>query len=201
MTIPIAVDPSEDLFSITWNIGPRCNYSCSYCPPRLHDKSSAHKSLSEMQAIWQNIIHKTSHKNKKYKLSFTGGEVTVNPNFLDFLSWLNTEYSDLIANIGFTTNGSASKRYYLEAIEHVDYISFSSHFEFANKDKLKSNLLASHIKAIKLKKNIFVNVMSENLQRESVDDLLSWCRNYKIPHSEMKIHWGDHAEARRKLQL
>lgn len=196
----IAVNPSEDSFSITWAISPRCNYECSYCPPRLHDKTSAYKDLEELQTIWRRIVNNTSHRNKRYKISFTGGEVTVNPDFVPFLKWLQEEYHDLISNVGFTTNGSANLKVYLRAIEFVNYITFSSHFEYANESKLRSNILSTHRRSKILGKNVFVNIMEED-QIESVQSLKSFCEENNIPHSLMRIHWGDHAEARRKAQL
>ena len=199
MIEPVAITPIEDLFSITWNIGPRCNFDCSYCPSRLHDMSSRHKTLAELQEIWQNILLKTQHRNKRYKISFTGGEVTTNPHFLDLVRWLNEDES--VASMGFTTNGSASNRYYLNAIECVDYIAFSSHFEFVNLDKFMKNVLATHKKAVKLRKSVFVNVMGEAFARGQVNALKDWCEEHRIPHDEMRIHWGDHAQTRRQSQL
>lgn len=201
MNTLVGITPSQDLFSITWNLGPRCNYVCSYCPPRLHNKISAHKSLDELQHKWQMIVDKTSSRNKKYKISFTGGEVTINPSFLPFLKWLQSEYAEIISNIGFTTNGSASQKYYDEALDYVNWISFSSHFEFANKDKFKRNILAIHKKSLKSNKTIFVNIMDEHFANAEVDDLIDFCISHRIPHSKMIIHWNDHAEERKKSQL
>lgn len=189
-----SVVPVEDVFSITWNIGPRCNFSCSYCPPRLHDKVSPHASLDLLKQRWLDILDKTAHRNKKYKIGFTGGEVTINPDFLEFLSWLRSDHADRIASLGFTTNGSASKAYYLRAIETVDWISFSSHFEFANEDKLKKNILATHIRAFKLKKQIFVNVMDEKEYAKQVQDLIDFCEKHRIGHSNNIINWDKHAQ-------
>jgi molybdenum cofactor biosynthesis enzyme MoaA len=188
-----SVTPAEDVFSITWNIGPRCNFSCRYCPPKLHDKVSPHASLDLLKQRWLDILDKTSHRNKKYKIGFTGGEVTINPDFLDFLFWLRSCYSDQISSLGFTTNGSASKAYYHRAIEAVDWISFSSHFEFANEKKLKTNILATHIKAFKLKKQIFVNVMDEKEYPTQVQDLIEFCEKNRISYSNNIINWNRNA--------
>lgn len=188
-----SVTPTEDLFSITWNLGPRCNFECSYCPPKFHSKTARHMTLAEMVLAWEDLLTKTTHRNKRYKISFSGGEITINPDFLPFLEWLRKEHGDIIANIGFTTNGSAGKNYYLRSISSADWITFSSHHEFMNSDKFKRNVLATHIKSIKLRKNIFVNIMAEDFARHEVDELIAWCDQHRIPHSEIRIHW-DHAE-------
>jgi len=187
-----SVTPTEDLFSITWNLGPRCNFECSYCPPRLHNKVSKHADLATLILRWEDIVTKTTHRNKRYKISFTGGEVSLNPNFLPFLEWLKKEHSDSIASIGFTTNGSASKRFYNKAIQHADWISFSSHFEFANPDKLWNNILNTHMTAVRLKRSVYVNIMAEN--RTEADMLQALCQAHRIPHGVNEINWEWHAK-------
>lgn len=175
------VTPYKDLFSITWNIGPRCNFACSYCPPKWNDKTSPHKTLDEFKAIWLDILAKSQYKNKPYKLSFTGGEVTLNKNFKPFTIWLQDNYKDRIENIGITTNGSATLKYYLELIEYVDFISFSSHFDWANKDKFYKNITETHKKATLLNKNIYVNIMNEDNNQKDVNELFEYCKENKIP--------------------
>ena len=194
-----SVTPSEDLFSITWTLGPRCNFECSYCPPRLHDKTSPHLSLDDMKMRWLDILHKSSHVDKRYKINFTGGEVTTNPDFLPFLHWLKEEYVDEIASLGFTTNGSASRRYYLECMDLADYISFSSHHEFMNPDKFKRNILSCHIKSIKLRKNIYVNIMDEHFAQPETQDLLQFCEKHRIPHDKNPIDWSISARGKPTL--
>lgn len=175
------VTPYKDLFSITWNIGPRCNFACSYCPPMWHNKTSPHKTLEEFQSIWLDILEKTKYKNKNYKLSFSGGEVTLNKSFKPFIIWLYENYKDRIENIGITTNGSATLKYYLELIDYVDFISFSSHFDWANKNKFYKNITETHKKATLLNKNIYVNIMNEANNQKDINELFEYCEKNKIP--------------------
>lgn len=194
-----SITPSEDLFSITWTLGPRCNFECSYCPPRLHDKTSPHLSLDDMKARWEDILTKSRHINKQYKLSFTGGEVTINPDFLPFLHWLKGQHGESIASLGFITNGSASMRYYIECMDLVDYISFSSHYEFMNVDKFKKNVLACHIKSVKRRKNIYVNIMDESFSQPEIQDLVQFCLKHRIPHDKNPIDWSISARGKPPL--
>jgi molybdenum cofactor biosynthesis enzyme MoaA len=129
----------------------------------------------------------------------TGGEPTINPDFVDFLTWLRQD--DRVANLGFTTNGSASKSKYLQAIEACDWIAFSSHHEFMNVKKFQENVLATHIYAVKKRKLVWVNLMKEDASQDSVTELESWCEKHRVRYSIQKIHWGDDAQERRKLQL
>ena len=35
---------------VTWDLGRRCNYDCSYCPAHRHDNFSPHATLEELKA-------------------------------------------------------------------------------------------------------------------------------------------------------
>jgi MoaA/NifB/PqqE/SkfB family radical SAM enzyme len=81
----VKVTPVEKYFSITWRITTRCNYDCMYCPTKWHDSTGVLHDLSKLQSAWQLIVSQTKHLNLPYKLSFSGGEVTINKNFLPFV--------------------------------------------------------------------------------------------------------------------
>lgn len=128
----IKIDPTEDYFSVNWQVSIRCNYDCMYCSPAWHDQHSPHHSLETMQQVWKNIVSKTQHLNLPYKISFTGGELTTNKDFLPFVSWLRENYNQQLFKVMTTTNGSASYRYYFEMFKSIDNIAFSVHSEHIN---------------------------------------------------------------------
>ena len=107
----IRVEPEPKHFTLGWMLGARCNYECMYCPADLHDTTSKPHDLVTMQQVWTNIYEKTKHKQLPYKISFSGGEVTANKNFLPLIQWLRREFPE-IDMIMLTTNGSASLNYY-----------------------------------------------------------------------------------------
>lgn len=181
-----SINPVKDLFYLTWDIGPRCNFDCSYCPPRLHNKTSSHKTLKELQNIWITLYQKTIHRGKKYRVDFTGGEVTMNTDFLPFISWLRENYKD-VAEISFSTNGSANVEYYKEAIKLVNEITFSSHFEFANESKLWKNILKTHIDSVKLRKLVYVCIMKEENYVDKMKNLEELCIKHKVPYSIINV--------------
>jgi MoaA/NifB/PqqE/SkfB family radical SAM enzyme len=183
----LSIKPKNDLFYITWNIGIRCNFDCSYCPPKLHDKISKHKSLEELKNAWERIIKNTSHTNKKYQIIFTGGEPTLNPNFLPFIKWLKENYNEQIFEIHISTNGTANNEIYKNLIFLVNGITFSSHFEFANFDKLWKNIIKTHIFSVKLKKITFVNIMDEFKYQTEAKKLQELCDKYKVPYFVVRI--------------
>lgn len=161
------IEPTDQVFSVTWNIGTRCNYDCMYCPPSLHDDHSKHAPLDLLQQRWQSIFNKTAHKNLLYKISFTGGEVTVNKSFLPLLQWMRENYQDNIAKILVTSNGSASLNYYTRLYKLIDNLSLSFHSEHADEQKfldlaikLRQNLLAG--------KHLHVNIMNETWNQHRI---------------------------------
>ena len=87
---------------------------------------------------------------------------------MPFIKWLNDNYTDQISECGFTTNGSASKQYYLDAIEIgiVSYISFSTHSEFFNENKFFTTVVEVNKKGVALNKSIYVNIMDEYWNKE-----------------------------------
>ena len=187
----IRVEPTNLLFSVNWNIGIRCNFDCMYCPEIYHNTTDKDLTLVELQTYWKNIVEKTQHIGLKYKLTFTGGEVTINKNFLPFLIWLDKNYKEQISECGFTTNGSASKRYYLDAIDIsiISYISFSTHSEFFNEKKFFDTVIEVNKKSYRLKKSIHVNIMDEFWNEEKSKIYSDFLTKRKINNSINVIYY------------
>lgn len=163
----IKVTPTSNVFSITWEIGRRCNYDCMYCSPQWHDNTSKHKSLAELQQNWIEIFNKTNQKNLQYKIAFTGGEVTANKDFLPFLEWLRDNYNKYLSQLLITTNGSATADYYKKLFLVVDNISFSTHSEHINEQKF-FDMVIELKNTIDKTKFIHVNIMDEFWNRDRI---------------------------------
>lgn len=98
---------------ITWDIGRRCNFDCTYCESTRHNTYSPPTS-------WQNLC-RTLDFIKQYtrlynqpnaNIGFTGGEPTVNPRFWDFVEKINKETE---FQVGMTSNGTWPEK-------HIDFI-------------------------------------------------------------------------------
>jgi MoaA/NifB/PqqE/SkfB family radical SAM enzyme len=161
------IEPTDRVFSITWNIGTRCNYDCMYCPTSLHDNHSKHASLDLLKQRWQSIFSKTAHKNLPYKISFTGGEVTVNKSFLPLLRWMRENYQPNIAKILVTSNGSASLNYYTKLYALVDNLSLSFHSEHADEQKFFDLVIKLHQDLLP-DKHLHVNIMNETWNQHRI---------------------------------
>lgn len=125
---------------IDWYIGKRCNFACSYCADFIHDNYSAHVPFEKMKIFADKI---TSVYGTNIHWSLTGGEPTLNPDFLRLLEYLQDKKHE----ISVTTNGSRSADYLKKALKLSDNITFSLHFEH-----ISSQLEAYIEKAIELEK-------------------------------------------------
>lgn len=184
----VKITPISNVIRLTLMTDIRCNYNCSYCPSFLHSNTANLKSFDELANYWTQIFQKTQHLNLPYKVVFSGGEVTTNKNFLPFLEWLDVNYKDHICERGLTTNGSASTKYYFKLINVLDWISFSSHSEFFDKERFVDTIIAVNLYSRELKKSIHVNIMDEPWAQETVKELKQVCQANFINHSVNPIY-------------
>lgn len=183
------VEPTESYFSIGWRIGTRCNYDCMYCPAAWHDADSRQHSLQKLQDAWCSIVEKTSHHGLPYKILFTGGEVTVNKNFLPFVSWLRQHYNHQLFRLIVTSNGSASLGYYIKMFNSVDNITFSVHSEHLNeKDFFKK--IISLKSALPSNKFIHVGIMDEYWNQTRIKKYQEILEQHSISHSVNQIDYS-----------
>jgi len=133
------------VFQVTWDLGRRCNYDCTYCPAHRHDNFSKHATLNELKSSVDFLFEyiDTYMQARSYKhtsISFTGGEPTVNPNFIPFVKYLKQEYENRYADkwtAGFalTSNGAMSAKMADAVMENLGHITVSYHAESDNKLK------------------------------------------------------------------
>jgi len=162
-----AITPvNEDPFIITWDLGRRCNFDCSYCPSHRHDNFSPHASLEELKNTANDVFNyiKVISKyriNKDFHISFTGGEPTVNPRFTEFSKFIKSEYEQKYKTIfnlklSLTTNGAMSEVMARSVIENFDYVTVSYHAEtnLSNKSTVMDRIMIFKNSTIGLKVNV-----------------------------------------------
>ena len=184
----IQVRPVPEYFSITWMLGARCNYDCMYCPAELHDTTSIPHNLETMKQAWQNIYNKSKDKNLPYKISFTGGEVTANKNFLPLVQWIRETF-DEVKMILLTTNGSAGKNHYLKLAKYVESISFSTHSEFMNEEEFFAKVEAVDKIMLRPDKSVHVNIMDEYWNQDRILLYQQWLTDRNISYSINSIDY------------
>ena len=185
----ISIQPVPEYFSITWMLGSRCNYDCMYCPTELHDNVSVPHDLETMQTTWRNIYEQARTRQLGFKISFTGGEVTANKNFLPLIQWLRTDYQD-IKHIAVTTNGSASENYYLKLADKVESISFSTHSEHMDEQEFFNKALAVNQVMIPPDKSFHVNIMDEHWNQHRIPMYKKWLTKHDVSHSINTVELG-----------
>lgn len=141
MTNEFSVITTEQVapMMITWDLGRRCNYDCTYCPPNRHDSHSPHAPFEELKQTARYILEYCKilmplRKSSMVNINFTGGEPTVNPDFINLTRWMREtfeeSYNDFFdLEINLTTNGATSKKICDQFIEHCNFATISYHCE------------------------------------------------------------------------
>ncbi len=120
---------ASDLKQVYWEIGRRCNYDCSYCWPWIHNKTDRHKTFEELVTATEKVIQKFS-KGSRVNFIISGGEPTLNPDFLDWTRYI----SSMGHYLSMHSNGTRLPDYYRELI-HFGDLNLSAHFETINLEK------------------------------------------------------------------
>lgn len=141
------------LINVTWFIGKRCNFDCSYCSSTTHDNFSPHIKLADALNFINNLDRHCSSAKKKFKLNYTGGEPFVHPHIIKILEHCSKKEN--MYQQGLVTNGSLPLDVYQQAIKFLNNITISVHFEqtVTNIEKLIEKIII-----LNENKNIFLNV-------------------------------------------
>jgi MoaA/NifB/PqqE/SkfB family radical SAM enzyme len=152
------IEDKSNRYQIIWDLGRRCSYACTYCPPHRNNKTSPFidfetlrktmSSVAEYAFLYDNFRKKPAKK----KLSFTGGEPTVHPDFFKLLKYIKNEFPDF--SRGLTTNGWFGNNILDKVLAYTTGGTISYHCESTKKQK---NQVISN--AIVLREKYKCNVM------------------------------------------
>lgn len=117
------------VFVVNWCLGTTCNYSCSYCPEGLHDGKQPWASLESIKAFVEKVQDHYG-RDREYVFEFTGGEVTLFPDFIPMVQFL-TERG---CKVGIISNGSRAKAFWEKARPYLTQVCLSFHPESAKPD-------------------------------------------------------------------
>jgi MoaA/NifB/PqqE/SkfB family radical SAM enzyme len=184
----VKVEPFLETINLSWRLGLRCNYDCMYCPASLHDNTSTPPELDQLKTAWNNFYSKVQKSALPIKLNLTGGEVTANKNFLPFVKWIRSNFD--IFQIAVTTNGSASKNYYLKLCSLIDTLSFSIHSEFINEQLFFDTVIACNAVMHRPKKSMQVIIMNEYWNQDRILLYQKWCNDNNIEYSINVINYS-----------
>jgi len=168
----------QNKVKIEWNIGKRCNYDCEYCPSIIHDNYSNHTDIDLLKSVVDKLP-------KNARISFTGGEPTVHPEFEELVHYC--VHKD-IKWINVTTNGTRSPIYYFRL--PVNHIVFSLHFEKDWKRVLETILRYSASDAEPgMRKPCMINIMAHPDKMNEVRIATQRLESYNVPYTIRRIRW------------
>lgn len=146
---------------VTWDIGRRCNYDCTYCEAAHHNNTSKHRTVDELKVTFDFVQRWTKLYNDKRNISttninFTGGEPTSNPNFFDFVEYVKAQGN---YTLSLTTNGAWSPKFTDRIVKNFFGVTVSYHAEAHPnlKKQVLENIKRLHEAGIWLQVNVMLH--------------------------------------------
>ena len=118
----------NESFVVDWNLLRRCNFSCTYCAPDIHDLTSEYPSMEQLQQEFNNI---KVPEGRSVHFNLNGGEPTIHPNIIDIVKMCHSRGS-----VELLSNGTASVKKYNELLDYAK-INISLHHELINEKHMK----------------------------------------------------------------
>ena len=173
--------PHQTSIKVEWNIGKRCNYDCSYCPASIHDNTSPHTDIEVMKKA----LDKLMTLGKPIRLSFTGGEPCVHPDFREIVQY--AKYKN-VAWISVTTNGTLPFEFYNSL--PVDQYVVSIHLEY---DWMRIINTLTKLADVSNKK-LIGQIMAHHDYIPYTKIIKGMLDEQQIPNTVRRIRWteGDH---------
>jgi organic radical activating enzyme len=178
ITSPTAIEMNFPIdYQILWDLSRRCNHSCSYCWPSVHNTTDPWHELSD---ILKTIDKATEwSEGESIRWNFGGGEPTIYPKFIEILKYLKEKGHWTM----ITTNGSRTKRFWEKACQYVNTVNFSCHFEEVNIENFIENVQVvcqHHDKVnddhwVEIKLMAPAGVVAQAIQlKERIEELPEW---------------------------
>jgi len=127
--------PDNAPMHLTWMINNICTNHCSYCPPNLHEGKNHHYEWENAQRFFKMLFE----RYPKIHCSVSGGEPSLSPFFPDICKL----FYEAGHTIGLTSNAAKPASYWRDIAPYLDYISFSWHPEFPDKNFLEKVVAAA----------------------------------------------------------
>jgi organic radical activating enzyme len=124
-----------DVLQVTWVINTICSNKCNYCVPDLHSGHNHGYTWESVKSFFDELFI----RYPKIHVSIAGGEPTMSPFLLDLCKMIHERGS----TVGLTTNGTRNVEYYTELSKYVNYIVFSYHPQYGDKNKVLEKIKTS----------------------------------------------------------
>ena len=138
----------RDLFCVSWLLGRYCNYNCSYCWPYARSNTKDHRPLKLNILTIDEIKRQSRERNyNSFHFSFSGGEPTVYPEYLDLLGHYSGDTDNCnYQSVHMTSNMSPGLRWwekYIAATKDLHRVSVTASWH--REQGIKQGDLESHI--------------------------------------------------------
>ena len=195
-------DKQEHQLMVIWDLGRKCTFTCSYCPPHRRNNWSTTADLPELIETakgldrYAEIYNKHRDKPFRVSASFTGGEPTVNPAFFKFLEHLQEFYPHWKRTL--TTNGFYSTRKLKTVMANTNFTTISYHCEATPNQKLqvRRNMQTMLDDNYNFKLNVMFHEQ-DNYFEECIE-LCKWCDDNDVPYTPRVI--GDQGDVNAGLK-
>lgn len=117
-----------DTILVNWCLSNVCNYTCSYCPDILHNRTSGWPALEDVEKFCGALMK--HYPDRRLYFEFTGGEVTLWNEFPQLCEFIKTRGHF----IGFISNGSRRLDWWKSHVEKFDHVCMSFHSESADSE-------------------------------------------------------------------
>jgi MoaA/NifB/PqqE/SkfB family radical SAM enzyme len=143
---------SDKLMRIDLTIGNICNYKCWYCFTGCNEGTL---KWPDFDTFTTNLCHLLDyykeHTNKsKFDFHVMGGEITHWKQFFDLIKFFKERYDCIFT---LTTNASKKLEWWKDAAPYLDYVTISSHHEFADPAHIRD------VADLLYEKNVIVNTV------------------------------------------
>lgn len=178
---------------ITWDLGRRCNYDCTYCESTRHDNHSNYVNLDDLKNTfnfikqWTNLYNNKRSNGNSTSINFTGGEPTISPNFWELVDYIKLSNGNY--NLGLTTNGSWGSSYSEKIIKEFNGVTISYHAEAD--EKFKKRVIENIIRLSKSNIWLQVNVMLHVDHWQECVDVCEMLKSKGIKHNPRPIGDGN----------
>lgn len=184
----IAINTTRpEKMTVTWDVGRRCNFDCTYCESSRHNLYSPPTSYDQLMNTFEFIkSYAKLYNQKKVNINFTGGEPTVNPKFWDLAKHV---YHSGIAELGLTTNGTYDPKKIDHIQKYFNSVTISWHAESDKKirDKVLDNILALY----RINKPVSVNLMMHVDYWDDAVEVYEILKEHKIRCNPVPIGDGN----------
>ena len=164
---------NKDTFAVSWILGRFCNYNCSYCWPYAHSRTKDYRSYELVTKTIDEIKRQAKLNGfNRFHFSFSGGEPTFHPEYLEILNYLNNGDP---TTIHMTSNCSQNIKWfekYVEIARNFDnaHVTASLHLEYVD-TPIKVELFADKLRfLINNNVNTTINIV---MVPERFDELFS----------------------------